>query len=278
MLTREQALQKLQHQVDQIDSLVASPRNLPHLTGWQLDTQTVIERTFGPDTRHIKGFNGVPYIHKGPEAQFSPEEHQRFYRLGLERARAVLTSYMNEIAQYGVALSQGKAAPYLPIFISHAHADQEVARLLVGLLVAVLPLRPESIRCTSLNGYRLPAGSSFAEQLRQEVHDTAVLIALITPHSVKSTFVLFELGARWGAGGETFTLLSSGAEESLLPATLANVNALHCGEVGQLLQSVGDVAGKLGAQLNRPEAYSDQVTKLARKSNAEARKLVTPGT
>lgn len=54
------------------------------------------------------------------------------------------------------------------IFISHSHADEKIASLLVDFLLAALAIRPEDIRCTSVPGHKLPFGTSIGEQLKND--------------------------------------------------------------------------------------------------------------
>ena len=69
------------------------------------------------------------------------------------------------------------------IFISHSHADQEIASLFVDFLLAALEIRPSDIRCTSVPGHQLPFGSSISKQLKEDLNKTTCLIALITKES-----------------------------------------------------------------------------------------------
>jgi hypothetical protein len=91
------------------------------------------------------------------------------------------------------------ADPTIDIFISHSAADTRLAKTLIDLLLVSLPIDPKRIRCTSVNGYRLEGGAQADDQLRTEIWGAKVFIGLLTDHSISSTYVLFELGARWGA-------------------------------------------------------------------------------
>jgi hypothetical protein len=55
------------------------------------------------------------------------------------------------------------------------------------------------IRCSRVDGYRLPVGVDTQVKLREEVNAAKVVVGLITPSSLNSHYVMFELGARWGA-------------------------------------------------------------------------------
>ncbi len=87
----------------------------------------------------------------------------------------------------------------LAVFISHSSIDAALAEALIDLLKSALGIRAEQIRCSSVDGYRLPVGVNTEGKLREEVNAATVVVGLITPNSLKSPYVMFELGARWGA-------------------------------------------------------------------------------
>jgi hypothetical protein len=87
--------------------------------------------------------------------------------------------------------------PTILVLISHSSRDVDLASALIELLRAGLGLVATQIRCSSVDGYRLPAGVDTDAQLRKEIANAGVLVGLLTPSSLSSTYVLFELGARW---------------------------------------------------------------------------------
>lgn len=86
----------------------------------------------------------------------------------------------------------------IKIFISHSAHDASIAASLAELFRTAMRLSKSDIRCTSVDGYRLPAGANTDEQLRREVLEAPVLVGLMSHRSFESAYVLFELGARWG--------------------------------------------------------------------------------
>jgi hypothetical protein len=83
------------------------------------------------------------------------------------------------------------------IFISHSAVDQALAQALISLLQASLTLTGgEDIRCTSSAGYGAKQGD-VAAQLKNDIANCTVVIALFTPASIKSAWVWLECGAAW---------------------------------------------------------------------------------
>ena len=163
----------------------------------------------------------------------------------------------------------------LQLFISHSSRDAELVGLLIELCRAGLNLSADEIRATSVDGYRLAGGANTDEQLRREVHDAAVLIGVISLHSLESHYVVFELGARWGADRPLIPVLAPGIDASGLPGPLAGRNALRGDNGSQLHQLVHDVAALLDRSPDKPAAYQkyvDRVLKLAE----ERRFIPTP--
>lgn len=105
--------------------------------------------------------------------------------------------------------------PDILVLISHSSKDRALAEALIELLRAGLGLLATQIRCTSVDGYRLPAGVNTDTQLRREIADAGVLVGLLTPNSISSTYVLFELGVRWGIERPMIPLLAGVTPEEM---------------------------------------------------------------
>ena len=150
------------------------------------------------------------------------------------------------------------------IFISHSSNDVQVAKLLVELLGKALNLKSDAIRCTSVDGYRMQAGVPVDERLRTEVHEAELLVGIITPASVRSPYVMFELGARWGAGKPMIPLLASGATTEHLGGPLAGINALDSREGSQLHQLLEEAAQHLSVTLEKTSSYAAAVQELVK--------------
>ncbi len=166
----------------------------------------------------------------------------------------------------------------LSVFISHSSRDTEFVRMLISLLRSALNLPAEQIRCTSIDGYRLPAGASASESLRREIHEAEAFIGVISKTSLQSLYVLFELGARWGAQKHLIPLLGPGVDHTVLTGPLADLNAVQAAEPAQLHALVTDLAKQLRIPTSSPAAYHEQVLALQQLSVAAGVDASSPAT
>ncbi|MEO1060013.1 MAG: toll/interleukin-1 receptor domain-containing protein [Actinomycetota bacterium] len=83
------------------------------------------------------------------------------------------------------------------IFISHAHADLALADPLVELLRLGVGAEPADIFCSSIQGQGIGAGERWLDVLANELNQTKLVVILITPAYLASTFCMCELGALW---------------------------------------------------------------------------------
>ncbi len=155
----------------------------------------------------------------------------------------------------------------IDVFISHSSRDQEFVMRLITLIRSALNLQSDKIRCTSVNGFGLDGGIATDEKLKKEIHHSKAFIAVITPQSIKSTYVLFELGARWGAEKPMIPLLTCGASSDHLKSPLDAINALDASQSAQLHQFVEELAGWLDIDKDRPAAFEKDIDEVVAYSN-----------
>jgi hypothetical protein len=167
------------------------------------------------------------------------------------------------------------------IFISHSSKDTDIVGALVQLLRSSLDLTAKSIRCTSISGFRLEAGDVTEKTLREELLGSPVFIVLATEASLRSAFVLFESGARWGADLGIVILLG-GVRPEYLKGPMKSYNALDCSDAGQIHQLIEDVGRKLGRPVPRPTSYQKELDEFLsgvrqRSSRTKHRRARNPG-
>ncbi len=132
---------------------------------------------------------------------------------------------------------------------------QLIVRHLVTLLCTALNFTKSSLRCTSVPGCKLPAGADTPTQLRKEIQDAKAYIGLITPASVESTYVLFELGARWAFEGYFAPALGPGATFELLKGPFAHRHHLKSSERTDMQQLLEEIAVAAARPLQPAQAY-----------------------
>ncbi|MGH7967075.1 MAG: toll/interleukin-1 receptor domain-containing protein [Candidatus Binatia bacterium] len=150
----------------------------------------------------------------------------------------------------------------LSLFISHSSRDVDLAARLVDLVRSALNLRSSQIRCTSVDGYRLPGGANTDQQLRAEVHDAKTFLGIISAASLESMYVMFELGARWGAGKHLLPLLAPDVGASALRGPLAGITALSLESAAQLHQLVQDLGNILSVNPEPPSSFLTDINSI----------------
>jgi hypothetical protein len=162
---------------------------------------------------------------------------------------------MSTVAESRPSQSGVMGPSTIRLFVSHSSADTELARRLVILISTALNVPASAIRCTSVDGYRLPGGANTDEQLRREVHESTAFVGILSLSSVRSMYVLFELGARWGAGRSLIPLLARGLSSSVMKGPLSGINALQADNRSQLHQLVQDLGQQLSLTPQSPAVF-----------------------
>jgi hypothetical protein len=153
------------------------------------------------------------------------------------------------------------------IFISHSSRDIQVGDALQCLLKDAFGLRSNEIRFTSHPAYGLSGGADPGKTLRHEVVSSQLVIGIITADSVESQYVLFELGARWGADKPLIPLLAGGARAADLPKPLTS-HALTCDSEESLLRLIADCGEIIGRPADNAAAYMQSLRTLVAASQA----------
>lgn len=144
----------------------------------------------------------------------------------------------------------------MKVFVSHSSVDKSVAEAFVELVRAALNLSSKDIRCTSVAGYKLPAGAVSDEQLRTEVFGCELFIALLSPTSMKSVYVMFELGARWGTKRYLAPIMVSGTQPSDLKAPISGIHSIDGTAESDLHQLLAEMGAELSLPLEGAASYN----------------------
>jgi hypothetical protein len=153
-------------------------------------------------------------------------------------------------------------------FISHASEDKKLALALIELLRSAFNMEADRFLCTSVDGYRLPAGSDTDEVLRNTVLGCRTLVGIVSPASRKSAYVLCELGARWGTRKHLVPVTAGGVAPGELTGPVGKLNALNLSSRPNVLQLIGDLATELKIETERAEVFDRHVDRVVRESKA----------
>jgi predicted nucleotide-binding protein len=147
-MKKHEAIAKIQRAIDQIDALKKMQRIPLDFIKWQRDTEIALTRIFGEGSRNIKDFKGISYSLSFATDSTSERAWQSAYEGGLEKARMILQSMIEEIQEYWEDKTLEKDSAVIvsdptpgtlvskDIFVIHGHdsgAKEEVARYLTKL-------------------------------------------------------------------------------------------------------------------------------------------------
>lgn len=100
------AIELLKRQIEKSNALASTKRFGPEWEKWRRDTEVVIQRIFGTGGRHESDFAGISYSPSVVVSGTSDSYYQRIYLEGLETARQILTSMIEELENFGSSSSE----------------------------------------------------------------------------------------------------------------------------------------------------------------------------
>lgn len=292
------AVRHLERVRDQIQTLEGCSTDSPAFMEWRRNARIAIENVFGKDSDEVGEFDRVNFYspsvgvsligHEAEESARNERWKRESFENGLIRSQSLLNSMIEQIMTFGldenddvthhddpkdVNLTSTRSSnsisetETMKVFISHSSKDVELVSSIVNLIQKSTRISSDDIRCTSLDGHRLEGGATTNEAIRAEVCGFKLLVGLITPNALNSLFVIFELGARWGAVKPMIPLLASGTTTDDLDGPLAEINALDCTNESQVIQFVENVACHMEVSLESPSSYIGEVTKVVEASS-----------
>jgi hypothetical protein len=239
---------------------------------WEQFTRNAIIHGFGDPSQNLSNFYDAKNAGVWNMMGVSDHQRQLNFEERIKQYGATLRSSIKELeinigpGHDGLAKrSEAKPSNGPAILISHSSKDGELADALCDFLRAGLLISANSIRCSSVEGSRLPAGAHTESRLRAEVNSSSVVIGLMTPNSLVSAYVMFELGARWGAGSLLIPLLA-GITTQDLRGPIGEFNALRADNDAQLHQLLEDIGKSLGKTVEAPASYTRLLGSVKRES------------
>jgi hypothetical protein len=161
---------------------------------------------------------------------------------GVEFSEAV--SFLNNDLRIGS--NEEQAMNGIRVFISHSAKDAALAKAFVDCVEACVEVPDKALRCTSVSGYRLAPGDVSDEVLRDNLEQCSVVVGLLTEESLRSGYVVMELGAAWGLKKTTCALLAPRVDFDSVPGPLSRRHAVMTDSDHDIVSVMEVIAEKTG--------------------------------
>lgn len=103
-MEQELAIKRFEAQIEKIGELrhLSKRASSPEFKKWKRDTEILITKTFGSETRHFQDFSGISYHLFVSHRNIPESKYMEVYQKGLDEAIAVLQSFVQEIIDFGI--------------------------------------------------------------------------------------------------------------------------------------------------------------------------------
>jgi hypothetical protein len=155
----------------------------------------------------------------------------------------------------------------IKVFISHSSSDHDLVSAFVKALQEAVTLQDGDIRCTSLPGYRLRTGIGLSSTLRKELAEAQFVIGILTPESLESGSVMFELGAGWGMEKWVVPVVA-GVEYEDLPGPLKERSAADATNHAELEQLFQEMAEGLALKMRPASRATEAINAVVEEAEA----------
>ncbi|HYL73127.1 MAG TPA: toll/interleukin-1 receptor domain-containing protein [Bryobacteraceae bacterium] len=112
----------------------------------------------------------------------------------------------------------------IKVFLSHSNVDTEVARKVRNLLV-------HRTSAQVFMSEDLNAGEKWETKLRNELASADVVLALLTPQSVDSSWVLLEIGAAWALEKPIIPVITRRDVLNKMPVSLEGTRTIALSDI-----------------------------------------------
>ncbi|HWX86386.1 MAG TPA: toll/interleukin-1 receptor domain-containing protein [Xanthobacteraceae bacterium] len=139
------------------------------------------------------------------------------------------------------------------IFISHAVADEPLAKQLVDFLKEAIGVPASAIFCSSVKGHHIPLGKDFNDYIKQKIQKPKLFILLMTSAYMESSFCLMELGAAWAQSAKSLAIVVPPIDFNAVTKTLGLKQAWNIADKSGLV----DLRELVHGTIKNPEKRSE---------------------
>jgi len=129
----------------------------------------------------------------------------------------------------------------ISLFISHSSIDIKLSENFVYMLKGCLGIESKFIRCSSVPGFKYDGLIHVSTKIKSEISDCRAVVGIITKNSLKSSYVIFELGAGWLLG-KAYAFIDRDVEIEDLPGPLKENHILKIHDINDLRQFIDSIA------------------------------------
>lgn len=184
---KTEAVAKITDLIHRIDELARLPHDSPEFAKWHRATELALRNIFGENAKNVDEFTSIRYVPMVITVGAGEAQYHRSHLRGLQSARALLESMVEEIREYwqdgSSALPPSTPAgsqneiPSRNVFIIHGRDDglkETIARLVsdLGYIPVILHEQPSG-------------GKTVIEKFERHA-DACFAIALLTPDDMRS--------------------------------------------------------------------------------------------
>ena len=187
------------------------------LAKWQFVTKEILIKLFGEDSRFTKRFEDSIVEHK------IGRDYKAELTRETEEGVTALNSIIESIQISGVPsrkepLEKSQKSPM--VFISHSSKDKVFVEALVDLLEGI-GLTPESLFCSSIQGYGIGLSQNIFDALRSLFLEHSLYVIFVqSPNFYQSPVSLNEMGAAWALKADYCSILTSEMDFSAMTAVV----------------------------------------------------------
>lgn len=113
-MEKSRSIEIILGKISQIDELRMMPRNCPQFVKWKRDTEVALEKVFGTESRHATDFTKIKYSLSIFSTSTPDSAFQDAYVRGLQKAKAILESIVDEIREFEVHSNLDVAEDFIP--------------------------------------------------------------------------------------------------------------------------------------------------------------------
>ncbi len=193
---------KLKSIIEEIDQLMVKnvSSSSPEFQAWKSKTERFLIKSYGADSYEVSefkkmGFSLSIYTLNTPESAFV-----RACKEGLERAKAILSTYLEELEEDDSAIINDivkNSKSFDPIILlSHRSTDKKYGDAIEKLLVSI-GIKNEQLIYTSHPLHKIPLDNNIYDYLRESFGRRIFVIILWSNEYLDSPACLNEMGAMW---------------------------------------------------------------------------------